>query len=259
MFRIVHISDLHYQKNSDRISCFYKDFLPLLMSPFEIIDSLLANCQKNIDLIIVSGDLCENGSVEDYKYVKQQLEARFSCSIVYCYGNHDNKNNMKLALYGDSGVLDNSTWQNDKIQVLSIDSSNQRYPDGFILDQTIDYAIEKLKNGKDTLIVTHHHLLKNQFTMQRAENSDMLLSQIRSFDNLKGIFTGHTHHYYHTMIDTIPYYTVGSCSFMIQQENNELKFYQKPEINYYEIDDEINCQIISKDSLNKYIGIVKEK
>ena len=95
--------------------------------------------------------------------------------------------------------------------------------------------------------------------MQRAYNSDMLLNRIRNYDNLKGIFTGHTHHYYHTMIDTIPYYTVGSCSFMIQQENHELKFYQKPEINYYEIDDEIYCQIISKDSLNKYIGIVKEK
>ena len=58
------------------------------------------------------------------------------------------------------------------------------------------------------------------------------------------------------MIDEIPYYTVGSCSFLISEYQKTLRFYQKPEINYYEVDDTIKCQRIRKDSLDKYIGIV---
>ena len=256
MIRIIHISDLHYQTNYNKLNCFYKELMPQLLSPFVIIDELLKEYDKNVDLLIVSGDLCENGSVDDYRMVKKQLEERFNCPIIYCYGNHDNKSNMKAAIYGDRNALDNSLWQNDKLQVLSIDSSNEKYPDGFILDDTIDYAIEKLQTGKNTIIVTHHHLLQNQFTMQRASGSDKFLSQIKKYDNLKGIVTGHTHHFFHTMIDEIPYYTVGSCSFLISEYQKNLRFYQKTEINYYEVDDTIKCQRIRKDSLDKYIGIV---
>ena len=59
MIRIIHISDLHYQTNYNKLNCFYKEFMPQLLSPFVIIDELLKEYDKNVDLLIVSGDLCE--------------------------------------------------------------------------------------------------------------------------------------------------------------------------------------------------------
>ena len=49
MIRIIHISDLHYQTNYNKLNCFYKEFMPQLLSPFVIIDELLKECDVLVD------------------------------------------------------------------------------------------------------------------------------------------------------------------------------------------------------------------
>ena len=51
MIRIIHISDLHYQTNYNKLNCFYKELMPQLLSPFVIIDELLKAYDKNGNVI----------------------------------------------------------------------------------------------------------------------------------------------------------------------------------------------------------------
>lgn len=86
--RIVHLSDLHIARDGNEI--WGTDTLSHFHQAIDIISSL-----KDINAIIVTGDLSNDGSSWSYNYIidcLKQLEIPTFC----CPGNHDNLETMQL-------------------------------------------------------------------------------------------------------------------------------------------------------------------
>ena len=80
--RIIHMSDLHL--TSDKLPIWgvdtYKQFVKALNSIGSI---------PNIDCIVVSGDIADDGNLLTYQYADDMLNS-LSIPVLWCPGNHDN-------------------------------------------------------------------------------------------------------------------------------------------------------------------------
>lgn len=234
MIKIAHISDLHYKKNPNTVNSIFKEVLTSIDDPLEQLSSTFENEDKDFDLLIVSGDICEQGSEDDYLFVKEYLREVFNCPIIVTSGNHDNRHNLNKAFFNkdnDSEVFE--IIKTEDLKVISFDSSDKDHNDGYIPLNTIDRIDKELADNINTILFTHHHLLTEQFSMDKAINSSELLERVKKHDNVIAILTGHTHHYYHTQIDKIEYFTSKSMSFVIENKDKDFIYSQDSGANIY--------------------------
>ncbi|MCC8065885.1 MAG: metallophosphoesterase [Clostridiales bacterium] len=93
---ILHISDLHYRRNYTAFaSDNYERMLSAMTSPLITLDRALDAAfaaHPDIDLLLISGDLCDDGDAEDYRQLRTHLEARLGgIPMLVTLGNHDRK------------------------------------------------------------------------------------------------------------------------------------------------------------------------
>ena len=93
--KILHISDIHYRQSYEPCEKGYKAVLYRMQSPLEPLGSCLAQAREsypNLDCLLISGDLTEDGTAEDYAQLRQFIEDQVGgLPVVVTLGNHDNK------------------------------------------------------------------------------------------------------------------------------------------------------------------------
>lgn len=67
---ILHLSDIHFRRNYEKTKDGYKGMLTKMENPLIRLESSLTSLLKikKIDLVIISGDLTEDGEPEDYAF-----------------------------------------------------------------------------------------------------------------------------------------------------------------------------------------------
>ncbi len=228
--KFLHLSDLHKLNDYKEKGGIYHNILTKMNDPFVQLEKLLQDRNDSFDFVIVSGDICEYGEAEDYLEVKKKLEDMFSCPIYVCSGNHDNKEILMEVF--DKKPLQGELFEEIRmngIKLILFDSSHHAYNDGYISRKTCDFLKEALgrKENVPVLAVTHHHLLKDQFSMSCAEYPQDLINIIKESE-LLAILTGHTHHIYHGTFAGKGYHTTGSLSFVADMTDKGLRFYEHP-------------------------------
>lgn len=255
--RFLHISDLHKLDDYKGKGGIYTKVLNNMDDPFIQLETLLVKEGFDYDFVILSGDVCEYGELNDYLTVKHKLEELFNCPILVCSGNHDNKDNLIKAF--DKKLIDGELFEAHDIKdirVILFDSSHPDHNDGFISEKTCDLLSAELNrnDNRKVIVVTHHHLLDKQFTMPKAEYPDRLLDILNN-DKIITILTGHTHHMYHGNLNNVPYHTSGGLSFIADEKDGKLYFYEKPSALIFEYDNELKYkELIGKEN-NKKLDI----
>lgn len=228
--KFLHISDLHKLLDYRGKGGKYNGVISRMKDPFVQLDELLRDSEDRFDFVIVSGDICEYGEVEDYLFVKEKLEQTFSCPIFVCSGNHDNREKLIEAFQKKKteGELFEQI-QLEGVRIIFFDSSDPMYNDGFVSEKTCDLLEEALNRKCDvpTILVSHHHLLDEQFAMPKAQYPSRLKEIIANGD-IAAILTGHTHHIFHGTFMGKPYHTSGSLSFVGEECDGKLFFYEQP-------------------------------
>ena len=230
--KFLHISDLHYSNNyQDKGGAFNKVFTKMT-NPLEQL-KLLISQNKSYDFVLVTGDVCENGTVKEYQEVKSYLEDLFACPVVGTAGNHDNISNFNIG-FNELFYVE----EVKQVKIISFNSAEKQNDDGKISDETISLLQEELSKETDKyiLLITHHHLLQQQFVMKNAENSDKVREIIKD-SKVTSIFTGHTHHFYVNTFANKPYFTAGSVSFVVKNQGDYLNVYQQPMVSEFELTD----------------------
>lgn len=235
--RILHISDLHYSDNYQLHESAYTKLMSQMDNPLKQLNTVLQQ-DKEYDLVLLSGDICEYGSTEEYRKVKQYLDDYFHCPVLVTAGNHDEINNLisGFELETEEGELF-EVHDINGLRVICLNSGSAEYNDGYISEKSCDLLEKTLKTDKDIIVMTHHHLIRNQFVMPAAEYPARLCQIIRD-SNVMAVLTGHTHHFYEGEFEGKPYYTTGSLSFVVDQnKKGELEFYENPCAVVYEYHD----------------------
>lgn len=239
---ILHISDIHFRREYEACDEGYKGMLAKMQNPLIPLGECLTHLQSQtaLDLVIISGDLTEDGEIDDYRYLKDWLKkALGDTEIIVTLGNHDIKEHFHVGWCQEaaSSAPYNRIVKYPEFSVISFDNSSYGYADGIVDQQQfhwLEHALEQEKN-QPIILVTHHHLLPQQSAMPKWQGTERFLELLVPYD-IRCILNGHTHHTFSDEINGIPYFTVSSMSFVGEDEGDGLvRFEERHGYNLYQL------------------------
>ena len=261
----LHLSDIHFLRRYPRVEKGYNSIFNCMTSPLiQIKNSLNKINLSEIDFIIITGDLVESGTSEDYEILKYELENLLGeIPYIITLGNHDNKEAFYKGWFNkECNEPYNTINDIDGLRIIGFDNSIYKNSDGFISDSQYNWLKTQLEisNNKKTILICHHHLIKNQFTTPSVNYNDGFEELIRK-SSIVGIFTGHTHHSFKGSFAGKPYFSTGSLSFIGYDEGNGIvRFEENSQISICKYEDgKISVKVISTLEEIKLLGKIDFK
>ena len=176
---------------------------------------------QNIDVILVTGDISDDGSEWTYQYA-DRLYSTLGIPTLCCPGNHDSLK-MMLCEYKSSfyQVLPHSRiiegW---KIVMLNSvvpadENPEQNKSRGFLSCESLSYVKQELEEGLPTIIALHHPPLEPGGWLNRRllDNRDVFNQAIQSYSNARLVIYGHIHYFTEVQQGHIIYSSSTSVGF----------------------------------------------
>jgi 3',5'-cyclic-AMP phosphodiesterase len=125
----------------------------------EIADSMIENINKNSpDIIVVTGDLTENGLAAEYNGAKNFID-RIECkNKIIVPGNHDSRNAGYL-FFEDLFKTRSTFGQFGEVTVVGLDSSQPELDDGHIGRENYSWIEDTFSVNCFKVFALHHHLI----------------------------------------------------------------------------------------------------
>lgn len=218
MYQILHLSDLHYRQRYPETGADYYDTLRAGLSFDEKLSRVSGAVRgRNLAGVLISGDICEYGSVSDYRRVRKKLQNAFpGVKIGITPGNHDGKGQLRQGWLGGEASTDPYNHSEDfgEFRLISLDGSREGLNTGEISRDQCRYLEAELKNagGKPVILLSHFHLLDCQHFIPKC-GYPAEFERILRESSITAILTGHTHRVYSGFFCGIPYYASPSMSF----------------------------------------------
>ncbi|MDD3652841.1 MAG: metallophosphoesterase family protein [Desulfotomaculaceae bacterium] len=204
----------------------------------EYSNALLVQCildckRRNTDLVVITGDLTDNATRQQYLMLRNLLLPYFGDTpYLLCIGNHDKY--TKNSGLGEKGFLDFVANRDRTItsimfrdyQFLLIDSCKENNNWGYIDPEQLRWIKSILKNNKKPAYLFLHHPCNGPDTWFGVKNYMEFQKTIRPFSNVQGVFSGHIHRNKvttnHFMTGSLPYVEVPAtvqfpCAYAIVQ------------------------------------------
>lgn len=151
--------------------------------------------QDRIDLVLATGDLSQDGSVESYQRFRQATD-RFDCPIRWFPGNHDELPPMRAACAGSDllqPVLDLGAWR-----FILLDSSIPGAVPGYLDEDQLALLDQALSEAphQHHLISLHHHPVPIGCTWMDPiglRNAEALFAVLDRHPQVKALLWGHVH------------------------------------------------------------------
>lgn len=240
--RVLHISDIHYRSKYNLANP-YEKMLSLMDSTLNKITNIVSQLQ-NIDLIVITGDICDAGSVEDYEHVKETLD-QYHIPYVLSLGNHDDK----IAFFKAFHLNENSdsylnVYTTNNISFISFDNSAYNVSNGYLDETRLNWLDSMLKEHSNNIVLMHHQF-ENVPGIPGLNNGSKL-KDILTQNHPLAILNGHTHWLKEQYLNSIPYYTAPSLSFhAVNTKEGSVDFSQCSGYILYEIE-QTSIRIIEK-------------
>jgi len=179
--RIVQISDLHINGPS-----FVPEWAENVVSVVNSIEP---------DIIIVNGDLTDDGYAYEYNMAKAYIDRLETETIIVVPGNHDVRNEG-YQLFEEIFQTRFPQYNDNRVTILGIDSTEPDIDDGRIGRGNYAYIRESLLPAKEIKILAmHHHLIPIPGTGRErnipVDAGDVLKICIESGVDI--VFSGHKH------------------------------------------------------------------
>ncbi|WP_395322643.1 metallophosphoesterase family protein [Levilactobacillus parabrevis] len=241
-FTIVHLSDP--QLTAAAVEPQYHQQVPPIEKLQQIFDDVLTH-QIAPDLIVIGGDLMQDGTGQDYAklraYLNEQAE-RLQAPIQVILGDQDDREAFNAGYLSQSHqpyYAYKQMYQN--MDFYFLDSKWETTKEAGWLDrEQLDWLNKNLHIAprRRAFIFLHHPLDAPALRSMRyalLQNNRELLSILHGH-NIGGIFTGHLHFGASYLVDnTIPVTTVGSATTYINCQDPH----------YHEVHDAINYNVIT--------------
>ncbi|OTA20890.1 putative cAMP phosphodiesterase [Xenorhabdus beddingii] len=157
--KVIHLTDIHLTQSRDQ-----KVFDVNPYDNFDFVCGEIARIKDSteIELIIVSGDITNEGDVEAYRYFFKKMES-LKTPYIAILGNHDLKHNFDIALTEEESqyIIKSRGYKNKSWHITSVDTVVEGEDFGFISDNNLaELAREMAENSHfNTAIFMHHHAI----------------------------------------------------------------------------------------------------
>jgi Icc protein len=166
----------------------------------KVIELVLAE-QSQVDLVVASGDVSQDGSVESYEAFRQ-LSGEIDAPKRWFPGNHDESQEMLLAAQQSDlldPVIDIGNWR-----VTLLDSSVPGSVPGYLADQQLQLLAQSLSEAPERhhLVCLHHNPVPIGCEWMNPiglRNPDALFAVLERFPQVRAVLWGHVHQEYDQM------------------------------------------------------------
>lgn len=151
--------------------------------------------QEQIDLLLCTGDISQDGSIESYQRFAE-MAGTLEVPMRWLAGNHDERVALhKVCVKTDwlVPVSDVGQWR-----IVMLDSSVADQVYGQLAEDQLEILEQALRTAgeRHVLLAVHHHSLpiNSQWMDQIGlHNADQLLSIISRYNNVRAVMCGHVH------------------------------------------------------------------
>lgn len=193
---IAQISDLHIQPEG----VLYKGIVDSNKMCLEAINHLNSLDQK-VDLVLVTGDIVDEGSVEEYATAVGIL-SKLQSPYLVIPGNHDDRENFRRAFSEHSylpakGAI-NYCIDDYPVRIIGLDSCITGQHHGHFSTESINWLESVLETDqlKPTIIMMHHHPFNSGISYMdeyRHEETSSFETLLRRYNNIEAVTCGHVH------------------------------------------------------------------
>jgi Icc protein len=160
----------------------------------KVIESVLAE-QPAVDLVLATGDLSQDGSVESYQAFRQ-LSAQIAAPARWLPGNHDELPQMAEAAQQSDflePVIDIGQWR-----ITLLDSAVPGSVPGYLQDAQLQLLAQALSEApqRHHLICLHHHPVSIDCAWMEPiglRNPEALFAVLGRFPQVRAVLWGHIH------------------------------------------------------------------
>lgn len=241
---ILQISDFHYRRKYPEAEDGYYTIFKRMTNPLtQFREAFKGEWKKNLSLVLICGDLTENGDAEDYANLQQELKrALGDLPFVVTLGNHDNKEAFRTGWKGaPKEKVYGWTEELPEVFVISLDNSEKGYDNGLLTTEHCKWLEEILISApckKKKILMMHHHLIFDYETpIPELKYPAKFVEILRKYP-VDMILAGHTHSRTIGVFEGICYATCGSLSFKGEQlREGNVSFVEDSSMNLCKLED----------------------
>ena len=186
--RIVQITDSHLFKSTEG------DLLGMKTEhSLDCVVSLVREKTPDFDVVLATGDISQDGSLESYDRMKKKLQG-FQVPFYWLSGNHDQDDVITKASEGTDAlqkIIDYPHWR-----IVMLDSSVNEKVHGYLKQKELDLLKDALQTDKHVLVCFHHHPINvgaRWIDNIGVQNASEFLDLIQDQSHVKGVLWGHVH------------------------------------------------------------------
>lgn len=217
--KIIHMSDLHLTGNGTPV--WGENSRRKFMSALSQVRSM-----EDIDVIIVSGDISDDGTIDSYIYADQEF-AKLNIPTYWCAGNHDNLDTLakifrpSFCHIGGQVLIDG--WRLYVINSVAIDEydPNTNRSRGIVTSQQREKLNKQLDmQPEPSVIVLHHPPLEigGWQDDKILKDRDTFRALLYKHDNVRIVLSGHVHCFSIKKEKNIIYTTASSIGYAISSQ-----------------------------------------
>lgn len=148
------------------------------------------------DLLLVTGDLAEDGSDETYVYLSQMLR-KFDVPVLTVPGNHDRAEQQRV-FFPNTPVDEPIGFESSHWQFIALNSAVDQKIPGYLSVQTTNELEGSLAQGtKPTVVILHHQpcaVGSSWIDRYPLEEPGRFLEVLEKSTRVKAVLWGHIHH-----------------------------------------------------------------
>ncbi|MDR1794030.1 MAG: metallophosphoesterase [Erysipelotrichaceae bacterium] len=251
--KLLHLSDLHFRLHYPLGSGYQQLFAKISDPLFYVRKALRID---EFDGILITGDLCEEGSLEDYQALYGFFKENCPDKPLFAVcGNHDRHLPFsKVFGQKESAEPFHFVHDLDGWRIIGFDTSSDGVTDGVWHQSELDWLAEvfQSKSQKGSVLLTHHPLIPGQSVMPSLPQNIQFETIMKNSD-VRMILTGHTHHLYAQAFQGLPYITNGSTLFLGEQKEEQVVFLDQTYCGVLMLDKKVSYRVIH---LNPKPGIL---
>ena len=165
----------------------------------EIIEHLIDDRLKKEDVVLLTGDISQDESLESYRLALIQLE-RLKSTVYWIHGNHDDESKIKTVFDTSKYVKKLNKFSIKNWDFISINTCRRGTDKGYIDECEMKIFLEKVdeskKSNKNIAIVMHHHPVPVDTPLVDEcglQNSEIFLDTLNKNSEIKLVICGHVH------------------------------------------------------------------
>ncbi|WP_321948432.1 phosphodiesterase [Paraburkholderia sp. J10-1] len=215
---IAQVSDIHVRSHG----ALYQDAVDSNAMFSAAVDSL-NRVRPKPDLVVISGDLTDEGTAAEYLKLRELLGA-LKHPFVVLPGNHDNRDRLRAAFSDHAWLPKEGTLSFaidvGELRLVALDTSVPGLHHGELDANTLTWLDTELSRHRDrpVVVVMHHPPFMTgipYLDVYGLRSTDALAKVLARHDNVDRILAGHVHRSMQTRLGNVPVLTCPSTTTQI--------------------------------------------